>query len=295
MLLTNALRVDLFPYIWRLGVFTTLELALATICLVSPVILPTSFKEHQAQVKGGLTIVAVVWQTPAILPIVSIISNIFSSEWSLLYQASGRLQPGRTDRVSTMTSGLWDQVKHALFSKSANIAFRAGVIASLIAIPLHDVAPGVVAVSTSNTSLQTSISIGYLHAVTTSGSLKVLNTDPVDRATAIVRLEQMEFSVFEYSMYPNNCVVGWPNTSYLQGSATLEYPSDGACWSHQCRWEAPTLGRGWSGTVALTAWNTTTDDGISEQEWRVYANVLTVASFLQTSGRRPSTLLLLLS
>lgn len=237
MSLTRATSADVVHYAWRVSVFVVLELgyiALAVTCLMMQVVLPSSFEARQTQVKGAATIVTTIWQTLAILPILNILANIFSSEWHRLYHKTGRLEPGSTDRVSTMTSGIWDQLKHATYSRSASVAFRAGLAASFMAIILHDLAPGAFAISAINIPVPTSTPIGSL-------SVDQSNSDYASTLMdATLQIEQLQSSVLGYTMQPKNCIVGWPDISYQENGTTLSYLSDSACWSHQCGWYEPT-------------------------------------------------------
>lgn len=252
----------------RLATFLLLELgyvALTTFCLYSTVILPSSFNEHQTEVKAVTTIITIIWQTVALFPILSILSNTFSSEWNYLYGKSGLLQPGKTDRVWTLTSGLWEQLKHALFAKTASMAFRVCFMASSTALLLHNVAPGAITVNSTSINERTSISIGKFRPGPLASFWQA------DRATSIVRLEQVESSPFPYDMDPASCIVGWPSSSYLENKDTLSYTSDSMCWSHECTWDQPVFSSlanlpisNVEGLVS-SVWNTTTYEG----EWDV--------------------------
>lgn len=170
------------------------------------------------------------------------------------------------DRVSTMASGLWDQAKHALFSKSASGSFRSCFIASIIALLLHNLAPGTLTISTPFIFVPTTLSIG-MFAADSNYLPESTNPYPRDRATAIVRLEQAEDSGFAYSMSPGNCVIGWPNSAYLQNGSTLRYASDSACGSHQCVWDIPKLAQDGNADLAFSVWNTTTVQ--PQMQWEV--------------------------
>jgi hypothetical protein len=251
-------------YSLRLLFFTSLELSyltLGAVCLKSPIALPTSWDNHQSLVRGGLTIITVLWQTLAILPLTNILSEAFSSEWSHVYAITGHLQPGRTDRVSVASAGELERLRHALLSEYASWAFRSGVMASLLALALSNLAPGSLTTSTLSLPVKASFAIGNF---TLDGPFNFPAPDNSDshpnefastRAASITRLEQLESSHFQYTMDPPNCVVGWPNTTFLQNSSQLTYSSDSACWSHSCRWEVP--GQVVGGAFFATEWNTT--------------------------------------
>jgi hypothetical protein len=106
--------------------------------------------------------------------------------------------------VSLMTSGLWDQLLHALWSKSASSTFRAG----FIGWPNHP---------------------GYP------------STDASSVANLEMRLRDFTYG---FSTSPSNCAVGWPSLAYLRNDSVLAYRSDAMCWNPQCTFEAPEVVNG---------------------------------------------------
>jgi hypothetical protein len=234
-----------FKATWRVAWFLALELGFiifASICLHDNVILSQTLTARQADIRGISTTLAIIWQTVAAIPIIHIITDVFSSEWSHVHKAKSRLVSGVTDRVSVQTANLWNLIYHT-FTPYASPTFRVALLAHFLVFALHNLAPGVVSVSSVTESQPLLVSIGNITAavfyndaaeedLADSGSTYGLST-----TTAY--LQALANYSYGFSTIPSNCAVGWPDAMYLQNQSSLTYPSDAMCWSHQCKWEAP--------------------------------------------------------
>lgn len=231
----------------RITLFILLELsfaALAACCISRPLILPLNLapRARQVEVKGGFTILFIVWQALALFPVKGILSYIFSGEWVYQFSRTGALVPGMTDRVSTLTAGYWDRVRY-FRDLMASWSFRIAFLTSLLFATLASLAPGainVVVVFTPNTMM---LEIGNL----TIPDLNVFefhfeSWNPIERAWLITRLEQIEKSQFGYQN-ERNWMVAWPSLGLpANGSGAIEYPSDVVRFEFNCQWEEPTWG-----------------------------------------------------
>jgi hypothetical protein len=250
------LRDELASFTWRFALFFLLEAAyliLVTVCLFHTVVLPASWEPHQTQVRGAFTVITIWWQTIALWPLSEILSNAYSSEWHQLHSKSGRLEPGETDVVSTLSSGVPDRARYALTSSSASNAFRTCFIVSGVVLLLHHVAPGAMTISIVRVPTEGLIEIGNFTSPLGEGTNEQMNS-----AMTIARLENIEDGHFEYSMYPPYTIVGWPaDIGYLNNQTTIHYQSDAAYWSHSCSWDASTPTQWESEGVAQSVWVTT--------------------------------------
>lgn len=276
--------------LWRFIVFVVLEaayLGLSGRCVHRPIVLANHFNdnsENSKTAKGGFTILFIIWQTLALFPVLGIIGSIFSSEWSFIQRHTHKLEPGKTDRVSVMGSGLLNQVLYFFFERPST-AFRLAFAASILALALHDFAPGAISVALTPVTSSSTLQIGHF---TINGMWS--EQDPIssaldasNRASAIIRLEQVEGSPFGYSMNPSNCVVGWPKSLTVSEGGKATYQSDSACWNYDCNWEAPVndndnLGNSFG--IEWTNWNTST---VGNVEWEVYMTAISQSSASGTS------------
>jgi hypothetical protein len=220
----------------RLAIFLTLEISfitLAIVCLRHPIILPD-------WVKGGLTVVFILWQTLAIFPVRDVILHVFSSEWSIQLSRTGSFVPGTTDRVSTLTAGYLDRVLYTL-TGSASWSFRIAFFASLAFLALAGLAPGTFIPGTVFVDMPLTLKIGNLtlSTIDPSGSLSGVITLPMQRAALVTRLETIERSQFGYNM-DKNWIMAWPEQSFSSPDK-VEYPSDGVHFQHSCHWEPPAV------------------------------------------------------
>jgi hypothetical protein len=211
-------------------------LGFAGVCLrPGAVLLPVSFNQHDTEVKGAFTVLFMLWQALALFLPCSAAMSIFSSEWHHIYNATATLEPGKTDKVSTLTSGSIDQFKHACLSSTSSLSFRAAFLALCAAFAIRTAAPGAISVASFQVDQAISITIGDLSvAQNTSSSAQYV-------MASIVDLEQTTNSTYGYTTSPSNCAVGWPSLEYLQNGSSITYQSDAMCWSHKCRWEAPDI------------------------------------------------------
>lgn len=228
-------RVRLSFYL-RIFIFFLIEvgyIALAAACLAKPIVLNLPLRFNDSEVKGGFTVVFVVWQSAAIIAGGYILADAFSREWSVQL---AKLEPGTTDRVSTVTSGFLDRTIH-LFHRRASGTFKLAFLASLSFMALTQLAPGTISAATTLVDLPVQAQIGNLVSeITTDGVQQFLTTG--NRANLIVRLEQIEHSPFGLKLQPN-WLVATPAVDLGTLNGTLEYDSDVVGFHHDCHWEAP--------------------------------------------------------
>jgi hypothetical protein len=228
----------------RITLFILLELsftALAACCISRPLILPSNLAPQawEAEVKGSFTILFIVWQALALFPVRGILSYIFGGEWVYQFSRTGALVPGKTDRVSTLTAGYWDQVCY-FRDRTASWSFRVAFLTSLLFVALASLAPGainVIVVFAPNTMMLEigNLTIPYWNVF----GFHFETWNPIERAWLITRLEQIEKSKFGYQN-ERNWLVAWPSLGLpANGSGAIEYPSDVVRFDFNCQWEVP--------------------------------------------------------
>jgi len=206
----------------------------------------------ESKIKGGFTIIFIVWHSLAVLAGGYITIDAFSREWSVQLD---HIVPGTTDMVSTINSGLVDRTSHSL-SKHASITFRFAFLASLALMALAQLAPGTISVSTIIISIPTTVRIARQVSQMNNGNFEQFLA-LASRATLIVRQERIEQAQFGLKL-PANTLMSLPPSSN-ESHTTLEYNTDIVEFRHNCRWEAPSVvdgtgihisaaGKMWSGT-----------------------------------------------
>ncbi|KAF9445113.1 hypothetical protein P691DRAFT_291406 [Macrolepiota fuliginosa MF-IS2] len=254
----------------RFLIFVLIEvtfIGLAAICLTKPILLNTTLALMSSEVKGGFTVLFIVWQGLATVAGGYILADAFSREWSVHLE---QIVPGTTDRVSTITSGFLDRFLY-FFTKRASGTFKLTFLASLSFMALTQLAPGTITATTTLIYVPTRATVGSL--VTNLIDIEFLEDLAVttDRASLIIRLEQIERSPFGLDLPPNR-LVALPSVNLTDLSdGVLEYDSDVVDFHHDCHWEAPSFvnitgigmlviaaGRQWSTTLAFGTANATT-------------------------------------
>jgi len=202
---------------------------LASVCLARP--LPLTFGFSDSKIKGGFTVIFIVWHSLAVLAGGKITIDAFSREWSV---QSEHIVPGTTDRVSTIDSGLLDRTLHCL-SKHASSTFRLAFLASLALMVLAQLAPGTI--STMAIAVPTSFHVARQVSQINDGNLQQFLTSS-KRANLIVRQEKIELAQFGLKL-PANTLMSLPPSN--ESHRTLEYNTDIVEFRHNCRWEAPSI------------------------------------------------------
>ena len=240
-------------------------IALAAVALNHPILLPRSTDAHVKAVKGGFNTAFIVWQMVSLFPANDILSFMYSGEWSFVSREEGELKPGLTDRVSTLTSGWLDRVKH-MFARTSSSAFRMCFAAAVAAAALSSVAPGAVSVATVVVNLPATLDVGKLtirgdsQVQSSSGAIPVIQA-ATQRATAFVRLEQLQKGAFGFTADANT-IVAWPPQSLLGAPLQTTYRSDVIRYQHSCSWHAPVWNTAYGDTSSIS-------DGLST--WSVAA------------------------
>lgn len=244
----------------RLSIFLLLEIAyiaLAVSCYYKPIFLPTFLTFKQG--KGIVTVTSIAWQTIAVIPVSEIALFVFSGEWSVQLLRTGRLVPGTTDKVSTLTASFLDRLAH-FHAHGASNSYRAALVASLTFIALTSIAPGTFFTSLLPRPMPIQLQIANVTFDSDFNSLLFA----LQRPALVTRLEQIEKSRFGYDVEPG-WVVGWPPLD-LRANDTVQYPSDGVRFQYNCTWEAPEVTH-IDGIIA----NLTTKDG-SWNFWDSWGN-----------------------
>ena len=236
-------------------------IALAAVAINHPILLPRSADAHLKEVKGGFNTVFILWQTLALLPANDIIGFMYSGEWShVAREDAGDVRPGHTDRVSTLTSGWLDRIKHVL-TRVASPAFRTCLITAIHALALAAIAPGAVSVATVIVDIPTTLDVGKL-TIRGDASTPDLSVPPsqaaTQRATVFVRVEQLQQGTYGFTT-DSNAIVAWPPRTLLTAQIAATYQSDIIRYKHSCSWHVPIwhLGNGTSSAIEdnLSSWS----------------------------------------
>ncbi|KAJ3569579.1 hypothetical protein NP233_g4960 [Leucocoprinus birnbaumii] len=166
--------------------------------------------------KAGITAVAVVWHTIACFFVKDVIAAVCSAEFMAQYRRSGTLEPGKSDRVSTVTSSIFDNIFHFL-GRSASWEFRLGFMITLVLMTVGPLGSGTITVGSIPTSLVKPISIANVTGLPPSypASAQAYH-DMVAKANAILRLEGLGNTLFGYNMSTgddasDSVLVPWPS------------------------------------------------------------------------------------
>jgi len=220
----------------RLFLFCLIEagfIILAAVCLAKPVPLNISLRFNDSDVKGGFTVVFIVWHSLAVLAGGHILADAFSREWSV----HANIVPGTTDRVSTVTSGALDRILY-IFTKHASETFKLAFLASLAFMALTRLAPGTISAATTIIPVSTTVQVArQVTQISESNFQQFITTQR--RANLIVQLEKIELTPFGFKL-PTNTLMSLPPPSH-ESNRTLEYDTDIVEFHHNCRWEAPSI------------------------------------------------------
>ena len=219
----------------RLFLFCLIEasfIALASVCLARPLLLTLEFSE--SKIKGGFTVIFIMWHSLAVFAGGNITIDAFSREWSA---QSEQIVSETTDKVSTINSGLFDRTSHSI-SKDASSTFRLAFLASLFLVVLGQLAPGTISVSTTIISVPTTVQIARQVSQINDDNAEQFITSSM-RANLITRLEKTEFTPFGFKLPANTLISLPPPPNKFNG--TLEYDTDMVEFRHNCRWEAPSI------------------------------------------------------
>ena len=240
----------------RLFLFCLIEtvfIILAAVCLIKPLPLNIALKFDDARVKGGFTVVFIVWHSLAVFVGGCIPTDAFSREWSVQL---ANIVPGTTDRVSTVTSGMLDRILH-IFTTHASGTFKLAFLASLTLVALTQLAPGTISAATTNVRVPTTVNVARQVSQITNGNVGQILTSS-SRADLIVRLEKIELTPFGFKLPPHTLMSLPPHLD--ESNRTLEYNTDIVKFHHDCRWEAPSI-FGLSISAAGEIWSTTLING----------------------------------
>jgi len=221
----------------RLFLFCLIEIGfiiLAAVCLAKPIPLNILLRFSDSEVKGGFTVVFIVWHSLAVLAGGHILADAFSREWSVQL---ANIVPGTTDRVSTVTSGVLDRIFH-IMTKHASGTFKLAFLASLAFMALTQLAPGTINASTTIISVPTTVPVARQVSQIDNNNLQQFFTT-MERANLIVRLEKIELTPFGFKL-PANTLMSLPPPRD-KFNETLAYNTDIVEFHHNCRWEAPSI------------------------------------------------------
>jgi len=222
-------------------------IALASVCLTRP--LSLTFGLSDSKIKGGFTVIFVVWHSLAVSAGGNITVDAFSREWSVQLE---HMVPGTTDIVSTINSGWLERTSHCL-SKHASSTFRFAFLASLALMVLVHLAPGTISVTA--IAVPTVVQVARQVSQINNGNAQQLVTFS-GRANLIVRQERIELTPFGFKL-PANTLMSLPPPRG-KSNETLAYNTNIVEFHHNCRWEAPSIVNvsGLSISAAGQIWNT---------------------------------------
>ncbi|KAF9443830.1 hypothetical protein P691DRAFT_840564 [Macrolepiota fuliginosa MF-IS2] len=180
----------------------------------------------------GLIAIFTFWHTVAVACALTICYDTFSREWAACPDE-------KTDKVSTVTSGVGDRVRYS-FQGRATKSFRTAFLAFIGLTILHTMGLSTITV-TSGIQLEENLHIGLIS--TSSITPNSTNSNTLDfqvqlaQANMVVRLEQLLRSPWGYVPQPN-WLIPLPAEG-LGPATTVEYETDLAEFHYTCQWQAP--------------------------------------------------------
>lgn len=237
-------------------------MSLVLSCSRNPILVKTPLSS--AEIKGGFSVIFILWQTLASFILSDATLFTFSSEWWLRYIKTGQIIPGVTDRVSRATSGNDDKMRY-FFTHHPSTMFRCAFLISVLLAILGSSAPGSLSVSRVKVAISTPVKVVDLRLITSSQSdhndnnLSFLQ----DRADSLIELEHHEDVIFRYDMEPN-WIMAWPDETSIDSRiiGNVEYPTDVVHFNFSCTWRVPEMGT----DDDATTWN------IDGHRWKLWGD-----------------------
>ncbi|KAJ3558693.1 hypothetical protein NP233_g11459 [Leucocoprinus birnbaumii] len=195
--------------------------------------------------KAIFSVLFIAWQTVANICASEIVNHAFSSEWYIQFRQHGKLIPGRTDCVSTITSGFQDRLLHFI-GPSASLSYCLAYLTFWVLFALAGIAPSSINVDLTPRSQEALIAI--TNFTFTGGDMDTTLSDPIIRTGSIVDLENRQKTPYGFSNQ-EGIIVGWPFMDSMDLMGDMIYESDALLYNHTCWWEAP--------SVNMSQWNTT--------------------------------------
>ncbi|KAJ3573180.1 hypothetical protein NP233_g2609 [Leucocoprinus birnbaumii] len=189
--------------------------------------------------KAGITAAAVVWHTVACFFIKDVIAAVCSAEFMTQFRRSGALEPGKSDRVSTVTSGIFDSISHFL-ENSASREFRLAFVITLVLMVVGPLGSGTVTTGSLPSNVKISISIANVTSF--DHDVGPAYNDLVMKANSILRLDGSGNALFGYKMSSgdgtDSVLIPWPNMDLdgLPDQSHIVYKSDIVRFHYQCSW-----------------------------------------------------------
>ena len=172
-------------------------------------------------------------------------SFVYSSEWRYSYYRDGAFVPGRTDSVSTLTSGWLLRLQYAT-SRTSSTIYRVSFFVGLLGTGLAAVGPSVISVSTWTDSEYSPLVIANL---TLTGSLTGDSNSPTvqasRRALDVVRSERTFAESYGFELDAGifaNYLIPWPAQSWtrlLPPWINFTYATDVMRFAHDCHYYEP--------------------------------------------------------
>ncbi|KAF5348496.1 hypothetical protein D9756_009660 [Leucocoprinus leucothites] len=215
--------------------FETSFLIFAYYCLLHPISLQSDprkdigvlFWFSLTELKAGITAVSVVWHTLACLFIKDIVATVCSAEFMAQYRRLQGMKPGKSDRVSIITSGFVDNLVH-FFGSATTREFRLAFLTMLVSMTIGPAGSGTITIGTTLARVDERVSVANLTTLTTLE----------DRVSLTMRLKKIENTIFGYNLSSSDVFIPWPDMdmSRLPEQSTLVYRSDIVHFDYQCSW-----------------------------------------------------------
>lgn len=237
-------RLTRRAFLTRIAIFIFLEAAfllLCVICLNEQIVL--TFSVSLSNAKAGFTVISIIWQLLATFPIIDISAHCFSSEWYSQWQRSHDLVPGRTDLVSTLTTGMIERIRYAISPRASN-RFRAALVISLLCSAIRALVPGSLSLVDGLHEEKIKIQVATVgknsENVTEGldGNLADWFDSSLGRGEVVSELEQDQVLAFGLGV-PIGWMVGWPKVALKDLAGSLRYPTDIVHFDFQCDWRGP--------------------------------------------------------
>lgn len=121
--------------------------------------------------QSTLSFIAGLYQTAALVFPGAIVADVYASEWYHLLHSTttGTVDKMKVDKVSLLTAGAVERLKHLADRKRSSKAFSLAIFVSMLLIPLHSMMISTVTLGPAFVGNNTEITIGTLPAISTFG------------------------------------------------------------------------------------------------------------------------------
>ncbi|KXN85404.1 hypothetical protein AN958_11376 [Leucoagaricus sp. SymC.cos] len=224
-------------YIKRIGAFVLVELGfiiIGAVALSKPIFV--GFVPSLDEAKGGFTVLFILWQTLAVLPLQHVVLCVFSHEWSIWWSRANSAGSPHPEEISVLTSTHSERARYLTRGKSST-GFKLAFVTSLLLLGLLKLGPGAVGIATVRRKRQVQVIMGKLILTANSPSN---STWPVLQHAQMVAGSEVLGHTYGFDLQSNH-IVGWLSRDSNTVGVDITYPTDIAAFEYACRWNSPAV------------------------------------------------------